>query len=77
MPSKEPSLVCSNQLILNAVSIHDFLHHLSLDGESPHSINVLLTDLELVGFPLKLDGVISNLPIRLPTKCDVEECTKL
>ena len=77
MLSQYPYLIITNQLGLNGVAIHDLSQNLSPDGESPHSTNVPINELELVDFPRNLDGVISNLSIIFPTEREVEECIKL
>ena len=77
MPSQDPSLIFPNQLRFNGVTVHDLPCNLSPYRESPHSINIPINDLELVNFPLNLDGIISNLLIRFTTERKVEEYTEL
>ena len=64
-------MLCTNQLRLDFVVMHDFPLFLSPYGESTHSINVPINDLELVNLPLNLDGVISNFLIIFPTQREV------
>ena len=77
MPSQEPYLICHNQLMLNDVALNDFPRYVSPDGESLHSINLPINDLESVYLQLNLEVVISHLPIRFPTKREVEKYIEL
>lgn len=63
------SLLCTNQLRYNGLTVDDVPKHLDQSGRSSHSI--LISDPQLT-VPLTLEGVISGFHTRKPDS--IEEC---
>jgi hypothetical protein len=68
------SVLNQNQLRYHGKVVNDCPTFLSPNHESPHSIYFPDSDLHL---PLFLNGCISYLPTRIPTKCEIDEGTWL
>ncbi|MGH3053527.1 MAG: hypothetical protein ACRDL7_00940, partial [Gaiellaceae bacterium] len=65
------TLICPNQLRANGLIVDDVPRHLSEGNKSTHS--VYFPD-ERLRINLQLHGCISYIPIRTPTKDELEEC---
>ena len=71
---QEPSLLCPNQMRRNGLIVHDCPISLSHDNLSTHTIQIPEQDLTI---PLELDGIISYISTRLPTKTELEDCVRI
>jgi len=68
------SLLNPNQIRSNGVTVDDCPTHLSPNKDSTHTIYFPEEDMRL---PLQLNGIISFLSIRKPSKKEIETCTWL
>ena len=65
-------LLNPNQIRMNGIVVDDIPKHLSINPESAmHSIYIPKHDLKI---PLEMKGVVSIIPIRMPTVHEIENC---